>query len=428
MGEQTDEPIDFLAGDRMIPRRGGIGNNLRRIHINKFLGGMKMADYSRRMFLGSAGLAAGLAAVEASTAAAAEQAEPARGGDDSLPEFRYEIEKSHGKVVGGNSAREATVRQLPISVGLAGVSMRLEPGGMRELHWHAIAAEWAFMIEGRCRTTVIAPDGSSEINDFNPGDVWYFPRGHGHSLQGLGPGTCHFVLVFDSGSFSEFGTFSVTDWLAHTPKNIVAQNLGLPVDIVEKLPNHEVYFARGKVPEPIPDMPHRRGLVSPAFTHRYQLMEQSPSGEFQGGKEWRVSSREFPIAQSITGVILDLEPGALRELHWHPNADEWQYIIKGEYEIGVFGSGGRARHETFKPGDVGYIPRGYGHYIHNKSKETGRILIAFNTGEYQEISLSTWLASNPDTLLTENLELDRKPVDRLPKERIFIAPERPPIP
>jgi oxalate decarboxylase len=390
---------------------------------------MKMADFSRRKFLGTASLAAGLAAAESSTEVdGAEQAEPARGGDESLPEFRYEIEKSRGKVVGGNSAREATVRQLPISTGLAGVSMRLEPGGMRELHWHAIAAEWAFMIEGRCRTTVIAPDGSSEINDFNPGDVWYFPRGHGHSLQGLGPGTCHFVLVFDSGSFSEFGTFSVTDWLTRTPKHIVAQNLGLPVDVVEKLPDHEVYFARGKVPPPIQEKPHQYGLVSSPNTHRYPLMDQSPSGEFQGGKEWRVSAREFPISQTITGVILDLEPGALRELHWHPNADEWQYIIKGEYEIGVFGSGGRARHETFKPGDVGYIPRGYGHYIHNKSKEAGRILIAFNTGEYQEISLSTWLASNPDTLIGENLELERKNVDRLPKGRLFIAPERSPIP
>ena len=66
--------------------------------------------------------------------------------------------------------------------------MRLEPGGIRELHWHATAAEWAFVIEGKVRTTVIDPDGNQETNDFGPGDVWYFPRGHGHSLQGLGDG------------------------------------------------------------------------------------------------------------------------------------------------------------------------------------------------------------------------------------------------
>src|SRR6516164_8300784 len=101
----------------------------------------------------------------------------------------------------------------PISTGIAGVSMRLKPGGLRELHWHANAAEWAFVVKGRVRTTVIGPAGVSETNDFGPGDVWYFPRGHGHALQGMGPEEAHFVLVFDNGAFSEFGTFSTTDWV-----------------------------------------------------------------------------------------------------------------------------------------------------------------------------------------------------------------------
>ena len=103
-----------------------------------------------------------------------------------LPTFKFALEKSEGKVIGNSSGKEATVKQLPISKGIAGVSMRLEPGAMRELHWHATAAEWAFVIEGRVRTTVIDPQGNAETNDFEPGDVWYFPRGHGHMLECLG--------------------------------------------------------------------------------------------------------------------------------------------------------------------------------------------------------------------------------------------------
>jgi oxalate decarboxylase len=101
------------------------------------------------------------------------------------------METDKGRHTAGGFSREATVKQLPISEGLAGVSMRLKPGGVRELHWHAKAAEWAFVLKGRVRTTVIAPDGTSETNDFDPGDVWYFPRGHGHALQGMGPGEGH---------------------------------------------------------------------------------------------------------------------------------------------------------------------------------------------------------------------------------------------
>ena len=117
---------------------------------------------------------------------------------------------------------DSTVEQLPISKGIAGVSMRLEPGVMRELHWHATAAEWAFVIDGRVRTTVVDPQGRSGIDDFGPGDIWYFPRGHGHMLQCLGDEPCHFILVFDNGYFSEFGTFSVSDWLSRVPPALLA--------------------------------------------------------------------------------------------------------------------------------------------------------------------------------------------------------------
>ena len=65
-----------------------------------------------------------------------------------LPTFKFELEKSEGRVMDGSYGKEATVVQLPISKALAGVSMRMEPGVMRELHWHATAAEWAFVTEG----------------------------------------------------------------------------------------------------------------------------------------------------------------------------------------------------------------------------------------------------------------------------------------
>src|SRR5437016_3379670 len=143
-----------------------------------------MSDVQRRdVLIGTVGLAAATLAA----------AKPAEAGDpsfmnnvpdpvlsgDELPTFKFALEKSAGKVIGNSYGKEATVTQLPISKGIAGVSMRLEPGAMRELHWHATAAEWAFVLEGRVRTTVVDPGGLAETNDFDPGDVWLFPRGHG---------------------------------------------------------------------------------------------------------------------------------------------------------------------------------------------------------------------------------------------------------
>src|SRR5260221_5237278 len=204
-----------------------------------------------------------------------------------LPTFKFALEKSEGKVIGQSYGKEATVEQLPISKGIAGVSMRLEPGAMRELHWHATAAEWAFVIEGRVRTTGIDPHGDAEVNDFEPGDVWYFPRGHGHVLECLGNKPCHFILIFDNGHFSEFGTFSITDWLGHTPKPLLAKNFGVPESAFDGFPKDEVYFARGALPPQKPSVP-LQGWMLPPQTPKFELLEQPPHKVFKGGREWRV--------------------------------------------------------------------------------------------------------------------------------------------
>jgi oxalate decarboxylase len=338
---------------------------------------------------------------------------------EELPAFKFALEKSEGKVIGKSSAKEATVKQLPISTGIAGVSMRLEPGVMRELHWHSTAAEWAFVIDGRVRTTVIDPQGAAENNDFDPGDVWYFPRGHGHMLQCLGAEPCHFILIFDNGYFSEFGTFSITDWIAHAPRPLLAKNFGLPEATFDAFPKHEVYFARGAIPPEHPAVP-LQGLKLPPQTHRYRLLAQVPA-VFPGGREWRVDTSRFPISTTITGVVLDLEPGSLRELHWHPNADEWQYVIDGRMALTLFGSHGRFRVETLEKGDVGYIPQGYGHSIENVGDGPGRILIGLNSGNYQAIDLSQWIAGNPADVLATNFSQPPELFATFPNHDVFLA-------
>jgi oxalate decarboxylase len=339
---------------------------------------------------------------------------------EELPTFKFALEKSEGKVVGNSSGKEATVKQLPISKGLAGVSMRLEPGAMRELHWHATAAEWAFVITGRVRTTVIDPQGYAEVNDFAPGDVWYFPRGHGHMLECLGNDPAHFVLIFDNGYFSEFGTFSITDWIGHTPKALLAKNFGVPESTFDSFPKKEVYFARGAVPPARQTVP-LAGRKLPPSTHKFEMLEQEPHALFKGGREWRVDSSRFPISKTVTGVILDLEPGALRELHWHPTADEWQYVIGGNISVTMFASGGRYRIETLEKGDVGYIPQGYGHSVENVGDKPCRVLIGFNTGNYATIDLSAWIAGNPADVLATNFSQPAALFEKFPHKDVFIA-------
>ncbi len=338
------------------------------------------------------------------------------------PAFRFPLEEQAPRLGPGGITRGASVHEFPVSTGLAGVSMRLAPGGMRELHWHANAAEWAYVVSGSCRTTLIHPDGTPYIDTFEAGDVWYFPKGYGHSIQGLGPGECHFILIFDNGDFSEDHTFSITDFMASVPPEIVAQNLSLSLEEVRLFPKKEVYFVQGDVPNDRSTYATPRASAELVSRHRYPLHAQQPRRVPGGGTQRTVTVDEFPISATMAGSLIELQPGAMRELHWHPNADEWQYYLAGTGEMTVFLAQGHSVTEHFQAGDVGYVPKGAGHYIKNTGPDLCRILIGFNSAHYQAIDLSEWLAGTPDSVLAATFGVSRELVGKLPKGSRFIVP------
>jgi oxalate decarboxylase len=341
------------------------------------------------------------------------------GQHEPLENFKYDLENSKGWVGEAGSAKEVTIAEFPISKSIAGVSMRLAPGGIRELHWHAISSEWAFVVKGKVRTTVIAPNGEAATDDFGPGDTWYFPRGHGHSLKNVGMDEAHFILGFDDGHFSEFGTFSITDWVARTPAAVVARNLNLSPDAVAKLPTKELYIIPG-APAPALQEPYRGdGVETPQSPHKFRL-EAMPPTTYPGGWEKIVSSLEFPIQKRLTAALQYLEQGALRELHWHPNADEWQYFLTGRARITIFGAHGRAKTEEFQAGQVGFVPQGFGHYVEQVGEEPTKFILLFNSPVFEEISISKWLAGNPASLIADNFRISREQVDRMPKSVLGI--------
>lgn len=317
-----------------------------------------------------------------------------------MPDFRFSLDGNNPKITSGGWAKEATVHQFPISKGIAGVHMFLDPGASRELHWHAIAAEWAYVIDGRCQTVVLEPSGASEINNFEPGDLWYFAKGHGHSIQCIGDKPCHFILSFDNGAFSEHGTFSITDWIDLTPKDMLAKEFGVPKDIFDAFPKGEAYIQAGPVlaPEDALEAPWPR-----ESTHKFRLLRDNRAPrDFDGGSFRLATIDEFPASRTMSGGLMVIKPGEMRKLHWNPNANEWHFYLRGKGQIAAFGSGGRGKVAEFQPGDVAYIPAGFGHAIRNIGDEELEIVQTWDHPKFEEIDLDKWVASSPRYLLANN--------------------------
>lgn len=323
----------------------------------------------------------------------------------TVPNLKFSFSAARNRLAPGGWAREVTARELPISTTLAGVNMRLKPGGIRELHWHT-EAEWAYMIAGRARLTAVDSAGRNFIDDVGAGDLWNFPAGIPHSIQGLDEG-CEFLLVFDDGNFSENETFLITEWMKHTPRHVLAKNFGVSESAFDDFPKdieRTHWILAGRVPEPLREDAVKSPAGSVPQSYVYRLHEQKPI-EAAGGRVRVVDSSNFPAATTIAAAMVEVEPGGMREMHWHPNADEWQYYLTGLARMTVFTSSGKARTFDYQAGDVGYVPFATGHYIENTGEDTLTFLELFRSGKYADISLNQWLALTPPELVQTHLNL-----------------------
>jgi oxalate decarboxylase len=334
----------------------------------------------------------------------------------------YSFDLSYKRVQEGGWTNEVTEKVLPSSKDIAGVRMRLTAGSFRELHWHT-ANEWAIMLYGNARVSCLNPDSTVFIGDVGKGDLWYFPTGFPHSIQGLGPDGCEFILVFDQGSFSEDNTFLLSDWVRRTPTSVLSKNFGLPTSALKDLPTESLYIFAANLPGSLAQDKSAVGghRVESPYQYTFKMDTMAPTKQTRSGEVRVVDSHNFLAAKNIAAALVTVKPGGLRELHWHPNASEWQYYLSGKARMTVFTTAG-ARTMEFNENDVGFVPKVAGHYVENMGNTDLVFLEMFAASEYMDFSLNNWIRHLPPEMVTSHLKLDAQAIGKIPAENFAIIP------
>ncbi len=341
-----------------------------------------------------------------------------------MPMFWSTFNNAPRRIQNGGWARQVTQSDFQIAEEISGVNMRLTRGGIRELHWHQ-AAEWAYVTKGAVRVTTIDTAGRSNVEDVGEGGLWYFPTGLPHSLQGIGEDGAEFILAFDDGRQTEYNTLLVTDWIAHTPPNILAENFGVPAEAFAKIPLHQLYIFQGQMPGPLAEEQAQAAAGAGRMPNpsTFALASMPPTRKTAGGEVRIADSTNFKASVTIAAALVRVYPGGLREMHWHPNADEWQYYISGEATMTVFNVGPRAVTQNFKPGDIGYVKKSLGHYIKNTGNTDLVFLEIFRAPQFEDVSLSDWLAHTPRSMVAQTLNMDPSVIAKFPSNKPEIVPE-----
>lgn len=329
-----------------------------------------------------------------------------------IPNLRFSMADAHMTIKPGGWSREVTSRELPVDTTLAIVDMNLSPG-VREMHSH-LQSEWGFVLQGGARVTAVDEMGRNFIADCKPGEGWIFPANIPHSIQGLKEG-CEFLMLFDKGSYSEDNTFSISELFSHMPKDVLSANFGCDEKEFDVIPEKEVYIVDGGDPGPLESQEVESPYGKVPNTFKHELINVQPH-ICEGGSIRILDNRNFPACKTIAAALVEIKPGAMREIHWHSNNDELQYYIQGEARMTVFQPGPKSRTFNYRAGDVGYVPVGSFHYVQNTGTEPVIFLEIFKSNHFADISLAQWIAMTPREVVKSALNLSDEFLDNVKKE------------
>jgi oxalate decarboxylase len=212
--------------------------------------------------------------------------------------------------------------------------------------------------------------------------------------------------------------------MAHTPTDVVAKNFGVSEKSLANMPKKEKFIFQTAVPGPLAeDKRIAAGTLGPSpIDFAFRTMDMPPTRSNKSGDVRIIDSKNFKVT-TTSAAIVTVKPGGVRELHWHPNADEWQYFYAGKGRMTVFTTGGRARTMDFESGDVGYIQKTLPHYIENTGATDLKFLEMFKSPYYQDLALSEWLSHTPPELVAAHLNLDKATLDAIPREETITMPD-----
>ncbi|EAS33083.3 oxalate decarboxylase family bicupin [Coccidioides immitis RS] len=334
----------------------------------------------------------------------------------SVPNLKWSFSLSKLKMFHGGWLREQVKTDLPASNDIAGAQVHMSKGAIRQMHWHRVA-EWGYVYAGRILLSAVDENGQFQLDYLDVGDMYYFPKGTAHSLQGMEDEN-EVLLCFDDGDFSRVGTtFMINDWITHTPKSVLAKNFGVPEGTFDTSWNPDPSVVNSTV-----SMKNVTGPAGELMGNSSYVFHSHPSQHKEvpgrGGTIQIVDSRNFPISKTIAATVVTLKPGGLRELHWHPTAEEWLYFHQGTARATVYIGAGNTRTFDFQAGDAGVFPDNSGHYVENLSETEDLIYLEiYKADRVADISLGQWLALTPSDIAAAAINVPIEVIENIKKEK-----------
>src|SRR5215475_7125937 len=141
-------------------------------------------------------------------------------------------------------------------------------------------------------------------------------------------------------------------------------------------------------------------------THSASLLTGEVVEESDLGSITRLTADNFPILDGLSIKRLVINPGAMRTPHWHVNANELTYCVKGTALVSVLDNGSRFSSFTIAAGEMFHIDSGSLHHIENIGTEPAEFIVTFRHERPVDFGLAGAFSAMTNAVLGNTYDLD----------------------
>lgn len=325
-----------------------------------------------------------------------------------MPSHLFELGSIEPQIIRtGGTRADAKVSNVPVLKGMALSLLTLNPKGVREPHWHPNADELSYCIEGSGMMTIFSPGAGHDTFTINPGDISFVPIGCMHHIENTGNTPMSLVVCFDHENAEDL---DLSSGVSVMPDHIMGETFSLNSNFFGKLKKDVKPSFISTIDKPV--VP-----ILSYTTNRFKMNVEdlNPQVQTRGGWVKMSNGSLLPTLEGLAMYSVLLKPNGAREPHWHPNASELNFLIKGNARITLLSPKGQVDTFDMKAGDMSFLPQGYLHHIENTGTEDAQFAIFFNHIRPSDIGFSGCLGAYSNEVLASLFGVPASYFDTLPK-------------
>jgi oxalate decarboxylase len=304
----------------------------------------------------------------------------------------------------GGSRLMVNADMCPALKTMALATLILNKGGVREPHWHPNADELIYCVEGRSLITLFSPQNMHDTFTLSKGEAAFFPKGYLHAIENLASGQSSFLLAYDNPRPQDL---DLSQSVASMSPHVLGAVFGAPDAKFKKLKAKDTFISRLAKPKTV-----KSSIPNP---NKFDLERINPQIDTKGGSARILNCKNFPKLEKLALFSLRIYKNGIREPHWHPNADELNYVISGKARLTILSPDGTKDHFELKVGQGSIIPAGYFHHIENIGKEELHMAVYFGNSNPDDIGLSGALSAYSNETLASVFSTDLQFFEKLHK-------------